>query len=139
MKIFSKNYLIFLALILVYTILFRYTLGSFLAVEKYGWVIAVACIYGFLMGFTGWFTGIREGRANFLFDAGFRWSLGTYLVFGIVSMAWVHIPIKPWSGSAWNVHIALIIWGFFVLMHLLFFLLLRRRTIKGVHKADIFE
>jgi len=139
MKIISKNLLLFAALIFVYTVLFRYGLGSMLAAENYGWVIALSIIYGCLMGFTGWFTGYREGRQNFLFDAGFRWNLCTFLVFGSVSLAWVHIPIKPWSGSAQSVHITLLIWSFFLFLHFLLFLILRRRTIKGVHKSDIFE
>lgn len=39
----------------------------------------------------------------------------------------------------WVVHITLLIWSGFLVLHFILFLILRRRTIKGVHRSDIFE
>ena len=67
MKIITRNLLLFAALLLVYTILFRYGLSSLLTAEKFIWVMIIAVIYGATIFVTAWMTGRRDGRENFLF------------------------------------------------------------------------
>ena len=71
MKIISKNLLLFAFLLLAYTLLFRFGLGSLLTAEKYGFVAIISLLYGGIIFVTAWMTGRRDGRENFLFDAGF--------------------------------------------------------------------
>jgi hypothetical protein len=139
MKIFSRNLLLFAFLLLVYTLLFRFGLGSLLTAEKYGLVAIISVLYGAIIFVTAWTTGRRDGKENFLFDAGFRWNMTTYVVWGVASEAWFLLGLQSKHESIRVVHITLLIWGVFLLLHFILFLILRRRTIKGVHKMDIFE
>jgi len=140
MKIISRNLLLFAALLLVYTLLFRFGLGQLLTAEKWFWVIIIAILYGGIIFITAWTTGKRDGMENFLFDAGFRWNFTTFLVWGAASEAWFLLDLHSAYESIRMVHITLLIWSGFLLLHFLLFLILRRRrTIKGVHKTDIFE
>lgn len=139
MKIITKNLLLFAGLLFTYTLLFRFGLSSLLTAEKYAWVVLLSVFYGGIIFVTAWMTGRRDGKENFLFDAGFRWNLTTFIVWGLVSEAWFLLGL----GSAYEpiriVHITLLIWSVFLVLHFILFLILRRRTIKGVHKTDIFE
>ena len=139
MKILSRNLLLYAFLLFVYTLLFRFGLGALLTAEKWFWVIVIAVVYGGMIFFTAWTTGKRDGMENFLFDAGFRWNLTTFVVWGIASEAWFLLGLHSLHETIRVVHITLLIWSGFLLLHLGLFLILRRRTIKGVHKTDIFE
>ena len=139
MKIISRNLLLFAFLLLVYTLAFRYGLGALLTAEKWAWVVIIAVAYGALIFVTAWMTGKRDGINNFLFDAGFRWNLTTFLVWGVASEAWFLLGLHSAHESIRVVHITLLIWSGFLVLHLILFLILRRRTIKGVHKTNIFE
>jgi hypothetical protein len=139
MKIISRNLLLYALLLFVYTILFRFGLGSLLTAELFFWVIIISVLYGGMIFITAWTTGKRDGMENFLFDAGFRWNLTTFIVWGVASEAWFLLGLHSAHETIRMVHITLLIWSGFLFLHLLLFLILRRRTIKGVHKTDIFE
>ncbi len=139
MKVITKNLRLFAILIFLHTSLFRFGLSSLLDAEKYSAVIAISIIYSLLMGLTGWLTGRRDGKDSFLFDAGFRWHFTTYLVWAVVSEAWFLLGFNAAGEKIAQVHTTLLIWGCLLLIHLIIFLILRKKTIKGVHKADIFE
>jgi hypothetical protein len=139
MKIISRNLLLFALLLFLYTLAFRFGLGKLLVAEKWFWVIFISIAYSLLIFFTAWTTGKRDGMNNFLFDAGFRWNLCTFLVWGATSEAWFLLGLHSSYESIRIVHISLFIWSGFLLLHFILFLILRRRTIKGVHKSDIFD
>ena len=139
MKIITRNLLLFALLLFIYTILFRFGLRTLLNAEKYFWVMAISVIYGAMIFFTAWTTGKRDGKENFLFDAGFRWNLTTFIVWGIASETWFLLGLHADTESIRVVHISLLIWSGFLILHFILFLILRRKTIKGVHKTDIFE
>lgn len=139
MKIITRNLLLFAALLFIYSILFRYGLSSLLTAEKWIWVMVIAILYGGIIFITAWMTGRRDGRENFLFDAGFRWNITTWIVWGVVSEAWFLLGFHSATESIRAVHITLLIWSGFLILHFMLFLILRKRTIKGVHKTDIFE
>jgi malonate transporter len=102
-------------------------------------VAIISVLYGGIIFVTAWMTGRRDGRENFLFDAGFRWNMTTFVVWGVASEAWFLLGLHSAHETIRVVHITLLIWSFFLLLHFLLFLILRRRTIKGVHKMDIFD
>jgi hypothetical protein len=139
MKIITRNLLLFASLLLVYTVLFRFGLSSLLSAEKWIWVMIIAVLYGALIFVTAWMTGKRDGKENFLFDAGFRWNLTTGIIWGLASEAWFLLGFHSEYESIRAVHITLLIWSGFIVLHFILFLILRRRTIGGVHKKDIFE
>lgn len=139
MKIVSRNLLLYALLLLIYTVVFRFGLSSLLTAEKWIWVIIIAVAYGALIFVTAWMTGKRDGMNNFLFDAGFRWNLTTFIVWGAASEAWFLLGFHSVQESIRIVHFTLLIWSGFLILHLILFLILRRCTIKGVHKTNIFE
>ncbi|MCD4709827.1 MAG: hypothetical protein K8R52_03205 [Bacteroidales bacterium] len=139
MKIVSRNLLLYALLLLIYTVVFRFGLSRLLTAEKWIWVIIIAVAYGALIFVTAWMTGKRDGMNNFLFDAGFRWNLTTFIVWGAASEAWFLLGLHSVHESIRVVHITLLFWTGFLILHLFLFLILRRRTIKGVHKTNIFE
>ena len=139
MKIITRNLLLFALLLFIYTLLFRFGLGALLTAEKYGLVAIISILYGGIIFVTAWMTGRRDGRENFLFDAGFRWNMTTFVVWGVASEAWFLLGLHSAYENIRVVHITLLIWSGFLLLHFLLFLILRKRTIKGVHKTDIFE
>lgn len=139
MKIITRNLLAFATLLLIYSIIFRFGLSTLLTAEKWIWVMVIAVIYGAMIFVTAWMTGRRDGKENFLFDAGFRWNLTTFIVWGTASEAWFLLGFHSAHESIRVVHITLLIWSGFLILHFILFLILRRRTIKGIHKSDIFE
>ena len=139
MKLITANLLLFALLLFVYTVAFRFGLGELLTAEKWTWVIIISILYSALCCISGWLTGRRDGKENFYFDAGFRWNLTTWIVWGITSEAWFLLGLQSAHESIRIVHITLLIWSGFLILHLILFLILQRRTIKGVHKSDIFE
>ena len=139
MKIISRNLMLYALLLFLYSVLFRYGLSNLLTAEKYIWVMVISFLYGAFIFATAWRTGWKDGRVNFLFDAGLRWNLTTFIVWGIASEAWFLLGLHSATESIRVVHITLLIWSGFLLLHLILFLILRRKTIKGVHKTDIFE
>jgi len=139
MKIISRNLLLFAGLLFAYTLLFRFGLSSLLTAEKFGWVAVISILYGGIIFMTAWMTGRRDGRENFLFDAGFRWNTTTFLVWGVASEAWFLLDLNSVYESIRMVHITLLIWSVVLVLHFMLFLILRKRTIKGVHKTEIFE
>lgn len=139
MKIVSRNLLLFAFLLLIYTLAFRYGLGALLTAEKWIWVLIISVAYGAAIFVTAWMTGKRDGMQNFLFDAGFRWNLTTFLVWGVASETWFLLGLHSSHESIRVVHITLLIWSGFLILHFILFLVLRRRTIKGIHKTNIFD
>ena len=139
MKIITRNLVLFASLLFAYSVLFRFGLSSLLTAEKFGWVAIISVLYGGIIFITAWLTGRRDGRENFLFDAGFRWNITTFLVWGVASEAWFLLGLHSAYETIRVVHITLLIWSFFLVLHFILFLFLRKRTIKGVHKTDIFE
>ncbi len=139
MKIITGNLLLFASLLFVYTILFRYGLGALLTAEAWTCVIIISILYSVFIFVTAWMTGRGDGKENFLFDAGFRWNLTTWIVWGTTSEAWFLLGFHSSYESIRMVHITLLIWSGFLLLHFILFLILRRKTIKGVHKTDIFD
>ena len=107
MKILSRNLLLYAFLLFVYTLLFRFGLGALLTAEKWFWVIIIAVVYGGMIFFTAWTTGKRDGMENFLFDAGFRWNLTTFVVWGIASEAWFLLGLHSLHETIRVVHITL--------------------------------
>ena len=139
MKIITRNLLLFAFLLFIYTVLFRFGLSTLLTEEAWFWVVTISVVYGAIIFITAWMTGRRDGMENFFFDAGFRWNFTTFVVWGITSEAWFLLRLHSQYETIRIVHITLLIWSGFLVLHFILYLILRRRTIKGIHKSDIFE
>jgi len=139
MKIISRNLLIYTGLLFIYTVFFRLGLSSLLTAEKYSWIMVISILYGLVIFITAWTLGKREWKEYFMFDAGLRWNLTTVLTCSLVGEAWFLLNFHSAHEHIRQIHIQVLIMCVVLLLHLIIFLILRKRTIKGVHKADIFE
>lgn len=139
MKIISRNLLIFAALLFIYTVLFRFGLSSILTAEKYIWILVIVILYSLVTFFTAWSLGKRDGREYFLFDAGLRWNLTTVFICSLVGEGWFLLGFQSAHENIRQIHIQVLVMSAVLLLHLIIFMILRKRTIKGVHKSNIFE
>jgi len=123
MKIITRNLLLFAILLFTYTLLFRYGLRILLTAEKWIWVMVISLIYGAIIFVTAWMTGRRDGKENFLFDAGFRWNFTIFIVWGLTSEGWFLLQLQSAQESIRVVHITLLIWSGFLVLHFILFLM----------------
>jgi hypothetical protein len=139
MKFFSKQLGLFAALFAVYTIAFRYLLSNSLQNEQYKIVWVYAVLYGLVIFITAWNLGKADGMKKIFFDAGLRFHVTNYLIFGIISELWFLLGFNSDKESVAVVHYTLIFWGIGLILHFVIFLLLRRNTIRGIQRSDIFD
>lgn len=139
MKFFSKQLGLFAALFAVYTIAFRYLLSNSLQNEQYKIVWVYAVLYGLIIFITAWNLGKADGMKKIFFDAGLRFHVTNYLIFGIISELWFLLGFNSDKESAAVVHYTMIFWGIGLILHFVIFLLLRRNTIRGIQRSDIFD
>jgi hypothetical protein len=139
MKILSKQLALFAALFSIYTVAFRYLLSSSLQHERYSIVWVYAVLYAVAIFITAWNLGKADGMKKILFDAGLRFHVTNYLCFGIISELWFILGLNSDKESINTVHYTMIFWGLGVLLHLAIFLMLRKNTIRGIQRSDIFD
>ena len=139
MKFITKNLIAYALLLLVYSLIFRYTLSSVLEAEKFIWAMVSGVVYGVVIFITAWKLGKGHSIKKFIFDAGLGFNVTTYIVWGLVSELWFILGLNSAYENIRSVHYTLIIWGVFLVIHFLIYLRLRSRTIKGVLKSEIFD
>ena len=139
MKILSKQIALYAIFFTLYTIAFRFLLSYSLNIEMYSVIWIYAVLYAVLIFFTAWQLGKSESLRSFIFDAGLKIHTVTYLIWGIISEAWFLLGFASGKESASVVHITLIFWGLGLILHIVIFLVLRKNTIRGIQKSEIFE
>ena len=123
----------------LFTILFRFTLRLSLDGGHYILVWIIAGIYSVAIFSISWILGRSHSMGNFLFDLGLPFHASTYIVWGGISEIWFRLGFAAESESLSILHITLMIWGFFLAVHVVAFFLLRKRTIKGISRSEIFN
>ena len=139
MKAFTKNLMYFAIFFFIGAIVFRYSLSHFLENSSYNLVWITAVIYFFFNFMIGWFFGKRDYEALPLYDIGFRLHFVTYLLFNIVSVTWFLFGFNSHFENIRIVYITALFWGFGLLIHFIFFLIVRKNSINGLNKEEIFE
>ena len=121
------------------TIVFRYFLSNGIE-NNSGITIALsAIIYGIAMFIAGWYFGKKDGDYLPIFDVGFRFHLATYIVHNVISLLWIGLGFgSKYEKLSVSVMVA-IIWGFFLLLHFIFYLLSRKNSINNLSREDIFD
>jgi len=129
----------FAAVAICLTIAFRFFL-SYGIDNKIALLVNLnAIVYGLLMFGAGWYFGKKEAEYLPVSDIGFRFHLATYIIYNLISQTWFVAGFNSVYEKQSLVHMTMIIWGGFLLLHFIVFLLTRKNTIKGLHKNDIFE
>jgi len=139
MKVFSKQFIIFLILFASYTIVFRIGLSHFLREYQPTWLGFISIFYGVIIFITAFILGWSDGQKNVFFDIGLRWNLGSLIIWSVISALWLLLGHPADLESVYQLIHPLFIWGSIAIVHTGFFLWLRRKTIKGIHKSEIFE
>ncbi|HPW96707.1 MAG TPA: hypothetical protein PK557_07080 [Paludibacteraceae bacterium] len=134
------SYLLWYALtVAVLTIIFRYFLSFGIENNSTAIITVSATIYGFLMFASGWYFGHKDEEYLPIYDIGFRFHLTTYLVHGTITLLWIGLGFcSKNEDTDISVNI-LIYWGILLLIHFIFFLWSRKKTIKNLDKDDLFE
>lgn len=140
MKFFTKSIIRFIWVFTITTVVFRATLSYFLAEREFSIAWVSAFLYGMTAFAEGWFCGKRDSDELELYDIGIRFHLSTYIIWGAVSGIWFLGGFHSVHEHISSVHYTLLFWGAGLLLHgIIFFILKKKRTIKGIDKSDIFE
>lgn len=139
MKVLSKNLKYFAIFFFIGAIVFRYSLSHFLENHSYNLIWIIAVIYFFFNFIIGWFFGKRDYESLPLYDIGFRFHFVTYLLFNIVSAAWFLFDFHSHSENIRIVYFIALFWGIGLLIHFIFYLIVRKNSLNGLNKEEIFE
>ncbi len=139
MKLVTKNLMFFAFFFFIGAVVFRYGLSYFLENLRYNQVWIITVLY-FVFNFAiGWFFGKRDRELLPLYDIGFRFHFVTYLIFNSVSLFWFLCGFHSQSENIRAIFTMIIFWGIGLLIHYIFYLLARKKTINGINKEEIFE
>ncbi len=139
MKSINQYLFKFAVTILILTVVFRYTLSTLLSNEEFILVIIPAILYFFAMFISGWYFGKKDREFLPIFDIGFRFHFVTYIIFTLISEMWFLMDFSSKYENIKTVHITAIIWGFFIVIHFVFYLTAKKNSINNLDKSDLFE
>ena len=125
--------------ILVLTVLFRYSLSTLLSNKEFILVIIPSILYFFAMFISGFYFGKKDKEFLPIFDIGFRFHFVTYIVYILISEIWFLMRFASKYENIKTVHITAIIWGFFLVIHFVFYLVAKKNSINNLDKSDLFE
>ena len=138
MKFVTKNLTYFAVVATALTFAFRFALSAMLAKESDIYFVP-AIFYSLSMFAAGWYFGYKDGRDLPIYDVGFRFHLATYIQYfvatGVVFLLGYNAEVEKWE----NKLITALVWGFFLAVHFVFYLIYRKRTIDGLKKEDLFD
>ncbi|MDR0431469.1 MAG: hypothetical protein LBH58_13495 [Tannerellaceae bacterium] len=123
----------------VLTIIFRYFLSQGIDAGSTITVILSAVLYFIGMFILGWYFGKKDGNYLPFYDVGFRFHLTTYIIYNLISELWFILEFNSHYENFFTIHRTVFIWGGFLLIHFIFFLWARKRTINNLNKRDLFE
>ena len=122
---------------LLLTALFRYALNLCIGINSVTGTVSCSIVYFCLMYAIGWYFGKKDDVENEIHDIGFRYHFVTYFLcigLGYVSYYW------GWNTESLEaLFIAALSWGIGLVIHFIFYVIERRKTIKGYAKDEIFQ
>ncbi len=139
MKTINQYLSKFAVTILILTVIFRYSLSALLSNKEFVLVFIPAILYFLAMFFSGWYFGKKDKDFLPIFDIGFRFHFVTYIIFTLVSEIWFLMGFASKYENIKTVHITAIIWGFFIVIHFIFYLTAKKNSINNLDKSDLFE
>ena len=139
MKTITTYLLRFALTATIFTIIFRHFLSD--GIEKNSAItIALSAIfYGIAMFISGWYFGKKDEEYLPIFDVGLRFHLTTYIVHNLISLLWIGLGFGANNEKLNLSVIVAIFWGFFLFLHVIYYLLLRKNSINNLSKKDLFD
>ncbi len=139
-KYITPPYLGFTATALLLTVAVRFCISTFLDLHAFEAAIFSSFVYGILIFAAGWWFGSRDAKHLPVYDIGFRFHLTTFVVYLGISYLWFALGFNsPMDKVSDILSLTVIVWGIAVFVHFVFFLSLRRRSIRGLDKKKLFE
>jgi hypothetical protein len=139
MKAFTANLMYFSISFFLGAITFRYGMSYSLESKYFDLVWILATIYFFFNFLIGWHFGKKDYESIPHNDVGFRFHFVTYFLFNSISILWFSLGLNSNYESLRIVYLTAIFWGIILIIHFIFFLLERRKSINGLSKEDLFE
>jgi hypothetical protein len=140
MKTFITNNLLkFTLATIILTILFRIVLSTSITNKMILAVIICSIVYGILMWFNGRYFGRKEYEYLPIYDIGFRFHLFTFLAHNLVSVLWFVFAFESKYENIKVIYITALIWSVFLIIHLIYYLSVRKSSIKNLDKENLFE
>lgn len=138
-SLITPNLIKFTLVTIVLTIIFRMALSISITNKITVAVILCSIIYGILMWFNGRYFGRLEYEYLPIFDIGFIFHLSTFLTHNIVSILWFVFAFESRYENIKVIYITALIWSVFLIIHFIYYLSVRKLSIKNLDKTDLFE
>lgn len=135
----TKSLIQFITVTTFLTVIFRISLSEFLNEQLWSFVFIPPLIYFILMYVSGRYFGIKEYKYLPIGDIGFRFHVSTFIVFLIVSYLMYYLGYMSNSEARGILDITILIWGIFLIIHMILFFKSKNDNIKGINKEDIFD
>jgi len=138
-SLITPNLIKFTLVTIVLTIIFRIGLSTSITNKMTVAVIICAIVYGILMWFNGKYFGRKEYEYLPIYDIGFRFHLSTFLAHNLISILWFVFAFESKYENIKVIYITALIWSVFLIIHLIYYLSVRKSSIKNLDKEDLFE
>tara|TARA_B100001093_G_scaffold506142_1_gene564591 strand:+ start:632 stop:1054 length:423 start_codon:yes stop_codon:yes gene_type:complete len=135
----TKSLIQFITVTTFLTVIFRISLSEFLNEQLWSFVFIPPLIYFILMYVSGRYFGIKEYKYLPIGDIGFRFHVSTFIVFLIVSYLMYYLGYMSNSEPRGILDITILIWGIFLIIHMILFFKSKNDNIMGINKEDIFD
>ena len=135
----TKSLIQFITVTTFLTVIFRISLSKFLNEQLWSFVFIPPLIYFILMYVSGRCFGIKEYNYLPIGDIGFRFHVSTFIVFLIVSYLMYYLGYMSNSEPRGILDITILIWGIFLIIHMILFFKSKNDNIKGINKENIFD
>ncbi len=139
MKFITRHLVYFTLVLILLTILFRYTLSNALEAESWMRIIVSALSYGLLAFIFGWIYGKKDYESLPLYDIGFRFHFATYIVVNSIAILWHTLGLQSQYEELSYTYSTMLFWGLSLILHFVFYLYSRKNAYKGINKSDLFE
>lgn len=138
-KLITPNLLKFTLTTAILTIIFRIGLSTSITSKMIIAVVISALVYAIFMWFNGFYFGKKEYEYLPIYDIGFRFHLSTFLAHNLISVLWFVFGFESPYENIYTIYTTASIWSVFLIFHLVYFLYVRKSSIKNLDKEDLFE
>ncbi len=132
MKTINQYLFKFAVTIFILTTVFRFSLSTLLSNKEFVLVFISAILYFLTMFSAGWYFGKKDKEFLPIFDIGFRFHFVTYIIFILISEIWFLMKFSSKYENINSIHITAIIWGFFIVIHFIFYLMAKKIQLKAL-------
>jgi hypothetical protein len=138
-SLITSNLIKFTFATVVLTIIFRIGLSTSITNKMTAAVIICSIVYGILMWLNGSYFGRKEYEYLPIYDIGFRFHLSTFLAHNLISIVWFVFGFESKYENIEVIYITALIWSTFLIIHLIYYISIKKSSIKNLDKEDLFE